>query len=114
MLPRGAYSSRCPSPVNHASAPDLLQWGRVALAKGRLERPLLYVVYLLYCVEAGVFLVLVPWSLVWVNSYFAQMSALRPFLLSGFLRGAISALGLLHLIVAAVDFLAFRRALKGP
>ena len=74
---------------------------------------MLCIVYLLYCVEAGVFLLLVPWSILWSNSYFAQMPALRTVLLSGYLRGGISAFGLLHLVVAVIDFLAFCRALRG-
>ncbi len=77
-----------------------------------MKRPLLYFVYLLYCVEAGIFLCLVPWSRIWANSYFVQMPALRALLLSGYLRGAVSALGFLHLMAAANDFLAFCRALK--
>jgi hypothetical protein len=72
----------------------------------------LVILYLLYCVEAGVFLLLAPWSLAWAHSYYAQVPALRTILLSGYVRGGVSAIGLLHLVVAAVDFTAFRRALK--
>ncbi len=73
---------------------------------------MLYFFYLLYCVEAGVFLGLAPWSRLWSNSYFVQMPLLREILLSGYLRGAVSSLGLLHLAAAAQDFLEFRRALR--
>ena len=76
-------------------------------------RSALQVLYLLYCVEAGIFLLLVPWSILWTHSYFAQMAALREVLLSGFVRGAVSGVGLLHLIVGATDFLAFCRAVRG-
>jgi len=55
---------------------------------------------------------LVPWSLIWVHSYFAQIPPLRPFLLSGFVRGCVSALGLLQIGMGAIDFLAYCRALK--
>ncbi len=79
-----------------------------------MKRPLLYVLYLLYCVEAGVFLCLVPWSRIWANSYFAQIPGLRQILLSGSLRGAVSAFGLLHLVAGARDLLAFCRALREP
>ncbi len=68
--------------------------------------------YLLYCVEAGIFLSLVPWSRVWVTSYFAQMPGLRELLLSGYVRGGVSSIGLLHLVMAFRDFLTFRQALK--
>ncbi len=77
-----------------------------------MKRPILSFLYLLYIVETGVFLVLVPWSLLWIHSYFAQIPSLRPFLLSGFVRGSISALGLLQIGMGTVDFLAFCRELK--
>jgi len=77
-----------------------------------MKRPILQFLYLLYIVETGVFLVLVPWSLIWVHSYFAQIPPLRPFLLSGFVRGCVSALGLLQIGMGAIDFLAYCRALK--
>jgi len=79
-----------------------------------MKSPLVQFLYLLYIVETGVFLVLVPWSLLWIHSYFAQIPPLRPFLLSGFLRGCVSALGLLQIGMGAVDLLAFCRNLKRP
>jgi hypothetical protein len=68
--------------------------------------------YLLYCVEAGLFLLLVPWSFLWVNSYFAQVPGLRGVLLSGYARGAVSGLGLLILIAGAADLVAFCRSFR--
>ncbi len=79
-----------------------------------MKKPILQFLYLLYIVETGVFLVLAPWSLLWVHSYFAQIPPLRPILLSGFVRGCVSAIGLIQIGMGAVDFLAFCRALKGP
>lgn len=80
----------------------------------QVKRPILHFLYLLYIIETGVFLVLVPWSLMWVHSYFAQIPPLRPFLLSGYVRGCISAIGLIQIGMGGIDFLAFCRALKGP
>ena len=77
-----------------------------------MKHPLLYFLYLLYCVEAGVFLVLVPWSRIWANSYFVHMPTLRSILLSGYLRGGVSAVGMLHLLLAGRDFLDYCRALR--
>ena len=68
--------------------------------------------YLIYCVEAGLFLILAPWSLLWAHGYFAQVPGLRPLLLSGYLRGAVSAFGVLMLAIGAKDFLAFCRTLR--
>jgi hypothetical protein len=77
-----------------------------------LKRLLLQFFYLLYCVESGIFLLLAPWSLLWVHGYFAQMPAFRGLLLSGYVRGGVSAIGLLMLVVATIDFSAFCRTLK--
>lgn len=77
-----------------------------------MKRLWLQFFYLLYCVESGVFLLLAPWSLLWVHSYFAQVPAVREFLLSGYVRGGVSAIGLLMLAVATVDFNAFCRTLR--
>jgi len=77
-----------------------------------VTRTWLQFLYLLYCVEAGVFLLLAPWSLLWVHSYFAQAPSLRGLLLSGYLRGAVSAIGAILLMAGAVDFAGFCRALK--
>lgn len=68
--------------------------------------------YLLYCVEAGVFLVLAPWSLLWLHSYYAQIPVLRGLLLSGYLRGGVSAIGVLMLLVGVIDCAAFCRDLR--
>ena len=77
-----------------------------------MKRLLLQFFYLLYCVESGVFLLLAPWSLLWVHSYFAQMPVIREFLLSGYVRGAVSAVGLLMLALATADFSALCRTLR--
>lgn len=69
-------------------------------------------VYLLYCVEAGIFLLLAPWSMLWLNSYFAQVPELRGVLLSGYVRGGVSAVGALLLVVGSFDFRAFCRAVR--
>ncbi len=77
-----------------------------------MKRVWLQFFYLLYCVEAGIFLVLVPWSILWNHSYFAQVPGLRDVLLSGYMKGAISSFGMLHLLVASRDFLTFCRVVK--
>ena len=77
-----------------------------------MKRVWLQFFYLLYCVEAGIFLILAPWSLIWSTSYFAQIPALREVLLSGYVRGAVTSLGLLHLVVAGRDFVTFCRSVR--
>jgi hypothetical protein len=77
-----------------------------------VKRLWIHFLYLLYCVEAGIFLLLAPWSLLWSHGYFAHLPAVREIVLSGYVRGGISAVGLLMIGIGTVDFIAFCRALR--
>ncbi len=62
------------------------------------------ILFILYCVEAGVFLLISPWSPRW-DEQIIQLANLE---LSGFflhpmVRGAISGFGLIHLVWGAHD-----------
>lgn len=60
-------------------------------------RRLLLVAYFL---EVGLLLVLVPWSGFWDRNYFAStVPGLREVLTNNFVRGAISGLGLVNLLM---------------
>ena len=72
------------------------------------------VVYLFYLFEAGLFLLLVPWSQLWEANYFVLESSLvRAVCLNPFTRGAVSSVGFLHLLVGTFDSLDFIRAERG-
>lgn len=72
----------------------------------------LQLLYLLYCAEAGVYLLLVPWSGLWPPAALRWAEAIRPVLLTGAMRGAVSAFGLVLLAVGCVDLIRFCRALR--
>ncbi len=60
--------------------------------------------FILYCVEAGVFRLLSPWSPRWDESVVRlSMSSLTHLLLHPVVRGAISGFGLVHLVWGAHD-----------
>jgi hypothetical protein len=63
------------------------------------------VLFILYCIEVGSFLVLAPWSQTWERAIvFLPLSAsLVPWLLSPALRGGVTGFGLIHLVWAAHD-----------
>ncbi len=68
------------------------------------------VVFIIFCVELGLFLLVLPWSDLWdQNGFLHMVPTLRPILLSNFARGAVSGLGLLNLWVAMSDIWNFRR-----
>jgi hypothetical protein len=75
--------------------------------RGRLSTLL----YLFYLFEVGLFLFFVPWSSFWESNYFVdRIPQVRDLCLNSFARGAISSLGVLHLLVGTVDSLAFIRS----
>lgn len=68
------------------------------------------VVYCVFCIEIGLFLLIYPWMAAWEKNYLVQMEpALTGLLNSVQFRGAVSGLGILNLIVALSEILALRR-----
>jgi len=62
------------------------------------------VLFIVYCVEAGVFLLLAPWSPMWGRTLaHLPLGALRPLFLDAAFRGGVSGFGLVHLVWGAHD-----------
>jgi hypothetical protein len=62
------------------------------------------------CTAMGLFLLVVPWSGLWdANSYVLAMPALLSYWASPYVRGAVSMLGILNLVIALADAVRFRR-----
>jgi hypothetical protein len=60
--------------------------------------------FILYCIEAGFFLLFAPWSLGWDRAVLLLPSgALRALGLHPVLRGALSGFGLVHLVWSMHD-----------
>ena len=56
------------------------------------------VLLILLALETGFFLILVPWSSVWDRNFLmGYLAALQPILRSDYVRGAVSALGLVNI-----------------
>lgn len=59
------------------------------------------VLWLLILFELGIVLVFLPWLQIWESNYFlGQYPTLRPYLLHPSLRGAITGLGALDILLA--------------
>jgi hypothetical protein len=70
---------------------------------------LLFVIFILFCLEVGAFLVILPWSVWWDrNVLFSLLPGLRPYLASNYARGALSGLGLVNIWVGLSDIWHFR------
>lgn len=69
-----------------------------------------FILYVLICLEVGIFLTLVPWSPVWERNYFLETyPRLRPFLLAPSLKGAVAGLGLANIYLGFSEVFTRRR-----
>jgi len=74
---------------------------------------LLAVAFILFCFEIGLFLVFVPWSALWEQNVLLTYSLhLRGVLLNNFVRGAVSGLGLIDLILGLSELGRFWKSLR--
>jgi hypothetical protein len=68
-----------------------------------------FVLYVLLCLEVGVFLLLVPWSVIWERNYFLQAyPGLSGVVLHPSFRGAVSGLGFANIYLGLGEVLGRR------
>jgi hypothetical protein len=74
-----------------------------------------YVVYILFTLEVGLFLLIYPWMQpVWSQNFLFHLSPeWRPMFMSNYFRGAISGLGVVNLYISAAHLLRLRSVLFG-
>ena len=69
------------------------------------------ILYVVVCLEVGLFLALVPWSAVWERNFFLDAyPALRPILLAPAVRGAVAGLGVANVYMGFREIVSQRRA----
>jgi hypothetical protein len=67
--------------------------------------------FALYCLEAGLFFTIVPWTRVWtMNPLLQQSLAVAAVANNPFLRGFISGFGVVHLIIGISDIIRISQA----
>lgn len=65
------------------------------------SRRIVRIVFILFCIEIGLVLLLLPWTLLWDNNYFLSLEPRwSSVLLSSYTRGAVSGLGIVNLWIA--------------
>ncbi len=70
--------------------------------------------FALYCVEAGLFFTVVPWTMIWtLNPILHHSVSIGMWADNPFVRGFVSGVGLLHLLVGTRDLLRIVRARRG-
>jgi hypothetical protein len=71
--------------------------------------------FILYCFEAGIFLILAPWTHFWATSPLFQTTPLLTALTESFyLRGMVSGIGILHLFVGVREIFLLVRNPERP
>ncbi len=71
----------------------------------RLRSRIQAILLILFCLEVGIVLVLLPWSSFWDRNYFFSLAPRWSYLLSSsYVRGAVSGLGLLNVWIAVTEF----------
>jgi hypothetical protein len=66
-------------------------------------------VYVLFCLEVGIILTWCPWTKLWnENSLLLSFPRLREFMALGFVRGAISGLGLVNIWMGIAEAIRYR------
>ena len=74
---------------------------------------LLFFVYVVYCLEVGLFLIVFPWTLLWEqNALLDYYPYLRAVLLNNFVKGGISGLGAANLLLGSWEVVHFREYFK--
>ncbi|HEX8985068.1 MAG TPA: hypothetical protein VF767_06550 [Bryobacteraceae bacterium] len=76
------------------------RWYQIAMA----------VVYVFFCFEIGVFLVLFPWLELWGRNYFSGLGPVWSELWnSPYFRGAVSGLGIIDIVISFTELVRLRR-----
>ena len=71
---------------------------------------LLFLIYVVYCFEVGLFLIVFPWMDFWKQNFLLfHYPVLRMVFLNNFFRGAVSGLGFVNLILGAWEIAHFRQ-----
>jgi hypothetical protein len=77
------------------------------------------IVYILICLEVGVLLAYLPWSPFWYENFFLSFAVnklhaswLVPLLNSGYVKGAVTALGVVNILAGLRDIFKFRESVR--
>jgi hypothetical protein len=93
-----ATAESVPSPV--AVPPPTYHWYRKVSA----------VVFITYCLEIGLYLLIVPWTESWDGNYFSGLlPQVKPYWDNLYVRGAVSGLGAVNLYISLVEIFRLRR-----
>ena len=111
------YFSEAPGPDN-ASQPSgpvlVMPPVKQPIRPHRWLQRLWLVVFVLFCLEVGIILTVLPWTKLWTdNSLLASYPSLQEFLMHGFVRGVVSGLGLIDIWMGVAEAVTYRETPRG-
>ena len=69
--------------------------------------------FIIFCLEIGVVLLVMPWSEYWDNNFFATWTpSARDLWESSYVRGAVSGLGIVNIFISFTELFRMRRFSK--
>jgi len=72
------------------------------------------VVFVLFCLEVGIILTVLPWTRLWTdNSLLLRFPSVKEFLNYNFVRGLVSGLGLVDIWMGVVEAVTYRETSRG-
>lgn len=67
--------------------------------------------FALYCIEAGFFFIVVPWTHFWtMNALLQENAALAALAANPFVRGFVSGIGVIHILIGIKDIVRITHA----
>ena len=73
------------------------------------------VLLITFCLEIGLYLLILPWTEYWDSNFFAGwVPELRQYWTNTYFRGAVSGLGVVNLYISFVEIFRLRRFAKRP
>jgi len=72
-----------------------------------------HILYILYSLEVGVFLLFLPWLGIWENNYLLYLyPRFRPIVVNSFLKGGVLGLGIVNILIGIQEIANFRKRSK--
>jgi hypothetical protein len=73
------------------------------------------IIYILYCLEVGIFLVFLPWLNIWDQNYLLyQHPMLQRLVANPYLKGAVLGLGIVNVLIGIQEIANLRKNTKRP
>jgi hypothetical protein len=78
--------------------------------RSRWFNKVLAVIFIIFCMELGMFLLIFPWSDLWDRNFFSSLSPVwRHFWGNAYWRGMISGLGVVNVYISLMEIFRLRR-----